>query len=129
MIKLTTGQASAFNSPVIGKLFSDQTRQFPIKDAFQLSDVVQQIQSRLGAYNEQLRGIIEKQGGTIHPDGKIVYEDPEGAQKAQAQINLLNEAEIELPGEKLTIDDDWPKLTLAEATILGAIINDGKPDK
>lgn len=34
----------------------------------------------------------------------------------------INQQELELNGDKLTIQDDWPKITLAEATILNPFV-------
>jgi len=125
MIKLTGGQASAFNSPVIGKLFTDPKRQFPFKEAFQLSDLIQQIQEKLQLYNEQLKKIIDTTGGVVDPkNGLVSYPDSSSQLKAQALIDELNKAPIEVTGEALVMSADWPNLTLAEATILRPLIKE-----
>ncbi len=127
MIKLTNAQASAFNSPIVGKLFADPERQFPIDDAFRLADIVQEIQNKLQVYNPQLQKVIEDTGGKIQPNGQVQYPDPESSVRAQEAINKLNAVEIEIPGQKVAIKASWPNLSLAEATILRAITeNDSK---
>lgn len=124
MFKITNGQASAFNSSIIGKLFSDQSRQFPVADSFRLSDLVQLIQDRMRTYNEQVRKIVTANRGEILPDGRVDYEKFDDQVTANKQIMELNAVEIEIAGEKLKIKDDWPNLSLAEATILKAIIDE-----
>lgn len=123
MIILTNGQASAFNSDIIIKLFSDSDRQFPIPDAFRISDTIQQIQNRLPAYKIQLKKIIEENGGIIDPSGSVNYPDQEKASNAQRQVDELNKVEIKIPADPIKIGLDWPALTLAEATILRPLLN------
>lgn len=124
MIKITNGQASAFNTQIVANLFSDQSRQFPIEDAFRLSDIIQQIQHRMLAYKKQLKKIVEDNSGKIDANGLVKYPDDKKAQIAQEQIDRLNAIEIKVPCEPVNIDINWPKLTLAEATILRPLLND-----
>lgn len=126
MIILSNGQASAFNSDIIIKLFSDPDRQFPISDAFRIADTIQQIQNRLPAYKVQLKKIIEANGGIIDPSGMVNYPDQEKASNAQKQVDELNKVEIKIPADPIEIGLDWPALTLAEATILRPITNGTK---
>lgn len=123
MLKITNGQAAAFNTQVIANLFSDQSRQFPIEDAFKLSDAIQQIQNRLPAYKTQLRKIIEENGGCVGPSGLVDYPDPKKYEIAQQQIQRLNAISFEVQCESVCINADWPKLSLAEATILRPLLN------
>lgn len=122
MIKITAGKASAFNSPIIGQLFSDSTRKFPVKVAFQLSDLIQQIQAKLKNYNEQLKHIIEEHGGTISSSGLVTYPEGTDTKEIQSEIDKLNSAEVELTGSQLEMDDSWPNLSLAEITVLMPLI-------
>lgn len=126
MITLTNGQASAFNSNVIAKLFSDSDRQFPIPDAFRIADTIQQIQNRLPAYKIQLKKIIENNGGVVDPSGIVNYPDAEKASNAQNQVDELNKIEIRIPVDPVDVGPQWPALTLAEATILRPILNGTK---
>ena len=121
MFKVSNGQLSAFNSPVIASLFADPARQFPVQDAFRLSDLVQQIQTRLQTYNEHVRKTIKQGGGEIAKSGQVSYKNPEDQLKTQLEIDKLNEVEIELIGALVLITENWPKLSLAEATILRPI--------
>lgn len=123
---LTNGQASAFNSNVIAKLFSDSDRQFPIPDAFRISDTIQLIQNRLPAYKIQLKKIIEDNGGVVDPSGIVNYPDAAKASNAQEQVDELNKIEIKIPVDPIDVGPQWPALTLAEATILRPILNGTK---
>lgn len=123
MLKITNGQAAAFNTQVIANLFSDQSRQFPIEDAFRLSDAIQQIQNRLPAYKNQLKKIIEENGGIVQPSGLVNYPDPKKSETAQQQIDRLNAITFEVQCDSVSISADWPKLSLAEATILRPLLN------
>lgn len=122
--KITNGEAGAFNSPVIGKLFQSEDRQFPIADAFRLSDMIKCIQDRMGTYRDQAQKIIEKHTGIAAPNGMVTYKDPSKMPEAQKEIDILNKVEIEIPGEKVKMRPDWPKLSLAEATILRPLIKE-----
>lgn len=126
MIMLTNGQASAFNSNVIAKLFSDSDRQFPIPDAFRISDTIQLIQNRLPAYKIQLKKIIEDNGGVVDASGIVNYPDAAKASNAQEQVDELNKIEIKIPVDPIDVGPQWPALTLAEATILRPILNGTK---
>lgn len=123
MIKLTNGQAAAFNTQIIANLFADQNRQFPIEDAFRLSDAIQQIQSRLPAYKKQLKKIVDENNGTVNEAGIVNYPDPTKAATANEQIERLNKITFEVNSEPVKMSADWPKLTLAEATILRPLLN------
>lgn len=123
---LTNGQASAFNSNVIAKLFSDSDRQFPIPDAFRISDTIQLIQNRLPAYKIQLKKIIEDNGGVVDASGIVNYPDAAKASNAQEQVDELNKIEIKIPVDPIDVGPQWPALTLAEATILRPILNGTK---
>lgn len=123
---LTNGQASAFNSNVIAKLFSDSDRQFPIPDAFRISDTIQLIQNRLPAYKIQLKKIIEDNGGVVDSSGIVNYPDAAKASNAQEQVDELNKIEIKIPVDPIDVGPQWPALTLAEATILRPILNGTK---
>ena len=125
MIKITNGQASALSAQIIADLFADPARQFPVADAFHLSDAIQLIQARVPAYKKQLRKIIEDNGGMIDAKGLISYADDEGAEIAQKQIDQLNAIEIEIAVDPVAISSQWPKLNLAEATILRPLLNGG----
>lgn len=121
-IKLTAGQASAFNSPVIAKLFADETRTFPYADAMRLSDMVTQCQGRLDAHRTQVKKILADNNGTIEDSGLIKYETLEGQRKAMEAIGLLDQTEIEINGEKVKPKANWPNLTVVEATILRPLL-------
>lgn len=123
MIKLTNAQASAFNSPIIQKLFQDENRHFPMADAFLLSDVIKGIQDRLKAYFDQMRAIVEANHGTIDEQGRVTYGENGHAQKAAEEIAALNDIALEYIGDKVKPSSDWPKLSLAEALILNPILD------
>ena len=126
MFKISNGQASAFSSPIIVKLFSDEKRQFPIEDAFKLSDMIQSIQSRLETYRTAIKKIIDSHQGKIADNGFVTYPDEDNQRAAGIEIEKLNAVEIECPGELISPSAEWPKLTLAEASILRPLLNGGK---
>jgi len=119
MIKITQGQAHLIlNSPVAQALFNGDKKEFPIKDALLIADFIEQIRSRQQPYLDAMRKIVRKHGGTAHENGAVSYEDPESRDNANAEMAEINRAEIELNGESIGIGEDWPKLTLAEVTLL-----------
>lgn len=123
MIKITNGQAHhLLNHPVAQKLFTDENRYFPIIDALRIADIVEQIKIRHPAYLAAMRKIIQRHNGTAHENGSISYESLDDQRAAGTELIAINNAEIELNGDKLKINGDWPKLTLAEASILNPII-------
>lgn len=123
MIKITQGHAHLIiNSPVAGKLFNDDKKQFPLKSALIIADFIEQIKSRQQAYIDTVKKIVKKYNGITSHDGSIAYDDPLNRDRAGKEISEINQVEIELNGEQLTIDDDWPKLTLAEASLLKPFI-------
>jgi hypothetical protein len=124
MIKLTNRQASALLSPTAQLLFNDPNRNFPVKDTFVLADILQSIDSRIKVYREQLKKIIEANGGEIADDGKITYSKDGDSEKALKEMEELNDIELEYPGRLLKINNDWPKLSLQEAIILKPLIKD-----
>jgi len=123
MFKITNGQAGAFNSPIIAKLFNDENRQFPITDAFRLADMIQSIQGRLEPYRATVKQVIDAHGGVVDEKGFVTYPSAEDVQAASDKINDLNAVEMEFPGEKISPVDGWPNLTLNEATILRPLLN------
>jgi len=122
-IKLTAGQASAFNAPVIGSLFSDSNRTFPYKDALRLSDMVDQCQKKIAAYRTQIERIVKDCNGEVeYPTGVIRYKTPEDQITAQEQIAELDKTELEINGEKVKPKKNWPNLTVVEASILRPLL-------
>jgi len=119
MIKLTNSQCSALMTPTIKKLFDDSSRQFPIQDAFKLSDLLTALQGRMKAYFEQVQKIAKEDNAKIEANGAVSGLSIE----AQKKIAELNRTELEYNFEKLDITDDWPKLTLSEASILRPLLN------
>lgn len=126
MFKITNGEASAFNSPVLAKLFTDENRKFPIEDAFKLSDMIQVVVARMEPYRTALKKIIAEQDGEADENGFVRYPSEESRDRAKEEIDRLNAIENEYPGELITPGAGWPNLTLAEATILRPLLN-GKP--
>lgn len=106
------------NSPVAQKLFNDDKKQFPLKDALIFADFIEQIKNRQQAYLETMRKIVKKYDGLAHDDGSISYDDPLKRDRAGKEISEVNKIEMELAGDALKVGDDWPKLTLAEATLI-----------
>lgn len=123
MIKLSNKQASALISPVAQMLFSDNRRPFPIRDAFLLLDLTKNIEQRIKPYRDKFSDIVNKSGGVILPDGSIKIEDEEKRFEAKKMLSELNDIELEYPGEQLKITDEWPKLSVQEASILQPLIS------
>ena len=123
MIKLSNKQASALISPVAKILFSDNRRPFPIRDAFLLLDLTKNIEHRIKPYRDKFSDIVNKSGGVILPDGSIKIEDEEKRFEAKKMLSELNDIELEYPGEQLKITDEWPKLSVQEASILQPLIS------
>ena len=122
MIKLKNIEAAAFNSPLISKLFIDETRTFPLKTAFKLNDAVEVIKGRLKTYYEEQKKIILANGGNIKPDGSVIYESLKNQQQAAEAIDELNSVELEYQIELIEVEDSWPDLTVAEASILKPLL-------
>lgn len=123
MIKLSNKQASALISPVAQMLFSDNRRPFPIRDAFLLLDLTKNIEQRIKPYRDKFSDIVNESGGVILPDGSIKIEDEEKRFEAKKMLSELNDIELEYPGEQLKITDEWPKLSVQEASILQPLIS------
>lgn len=119
MIRLTNSQSSALMTPIIQKLFDDETRTFPIQDAFKLTDLLTAVQGRMKAYFEQVQKIAKEDGAKIGTNGAISGLSID----AQKKIAELNQVELEYNCDKLDITDDWPKLSLSEASILRPLLN------
>ena len=126
MIRLTNNQAQALLSKAAVNLFADSTRPFPTKDIFNILDLVEMVEKRNRTYLKQYRKIIEDNKGVIGDDQKIKYASDEDKNKAIEQLIELNEAKLEYQFEPLDIKDDWPRLSLAEASILKPLIRNGK---
>ena len=125
MIKIKNGEASAFNSQAIADLFSNDARQFPVEDAFRLLDMIDSIQKRLETYHKTVKRIIDDHQGKVDGKGRITYPNMENQESAQQKIMSLNEIEIEIAGERINPNDQWPKLTLTEAAILRPLLKNG----
>lgn len=123
MIKLSNKQASALISPVAQMLFSDNRRPFPIRDAFLLLDLTKNIEQRIKPYRDKFSDIVNESDGVILPDGSIKIEDEEKRFEAKKMLSELNDIELEYPGEQLKITDEWPKLSVQEASILQPLIS------
>lgn len=123
MFKLKNGEIQALNSPVMQTLFDDQNRHFPVEDAFRLADILQQSQAHLIAYKNTARSIIEKHLGTITATGAVKYPSDANRDKAMKEVNTLNALEVELTGERLKPSGPWPQVSLSEATVLKAIMD------
>lgn len=122
MIKLTNKEASDLLSPIATKLFIDSNRPFPNRDSFLLEDIVDIIQKRLKPYHKKFREIVESYGGTIIDGGHIIYDTPENQALAEKDLIELNETQLEYTFEPITVKDDWPRLSIAEAKILKPLI-------
>lgn len=126
MIKLTNREAHELHTPIAVRLFSDPRRPFPTKDAFLLLDIVDTVKDRVERYHEQFRKIVSEYNGTFDPNGAVRYVTEEESKDATEKIKELNEIELEYPIEPLIMNDDWPRLSLAEASILKPLIKNGK---
>lgn len=122
MIKLTNRQATALLSPAAQKLFSSEDRRFPIDAIFMILDIIKLAEVRSKLYREQLDKILDAHGGKIKPDGSISFNGSIDTEQAVEEIKKLNDIEMEYPGEKLKITDDWPNLQLNEAYIIEPLI-------
>ncbi len=92
-------------------------------DALKLADIIAQITTNLTPYRTKYREIVESNGGQIDKKtGAIFYKDEKLKNKAEKELNDIGEIEIEYHGDRLTINDDWPKLSLQEARILSFIL-------
>jgi len=119
MIKLSNLQASRLVSPAMQELLN---KPFPVKDCFLLSNALNVISNQLKTFFDEQRKVILENNGTIAPDGKVTYQITDDARKAQKDLNLLNEIELEYNVEALTLKESWPNLTLVEIEILKPIL-------
>lgn len=123
MIKLTNAQAhQLLNSPAAAKLFNDEERYFPITDALKIADILEQLKPKQKIYLDIMRKIIQRHNGTAHDNGAISYESLDDQRAAGIEIYEINQAEVEITGSKIKLNEEWPKLTLAEASVLNPII-------
>lgn len=123
MIRLTYAELMSFNSPVITKLLSSDSRQFPTDDAIRIAGFINQIQPMIKLYQEQARKTVEKFGGIIKKEGGVQYKDQKTQSKVESELVKLNDVEVELTGDLLTKTDNWPNLSIYEAMILRPLIN------
>lgn len=122
MIKLKNSEISAFSNPIIGKLFDDPDRKFPVTDAFMFADLLDQIQTKLKTHLKCTRDIIAQNKGRIDNNGLITCENREGRAKINQELEELNAAEVEIVGNKMVWKDSWPALSIREAYILKPLI-------
>ena len=123
MIRLTYAELMSFNSPVITKLLSSDSRQFPTDDAIRIAGFINQIQPMIKLYQDQARKTVEQFGGTIKKEGGVQYKDQKMQSKVESELVKLNDVEVELTGDLLTKTDNWPNLSIYEAMILRPLIN------
>jgi len=123
MIRLTYAELMSFNSPVITKLLSSDSRQFPTDDAIRIAGFINQIQPMIKLYQEQARKTVEQFGGIVKKEGGVQYKDQETQLKVESELVKLNDVEVELTGDLLTKTDNWPNLSIYEAMILRPLIN------
>ena len=123
MIRLTYAELMSFNSPVITKLLSSDSRQFPTDDAIRIAGFINQIQPMIKLYQEQARKTVEQFGGIIKKEGGVQYKDQETQSKVESELVKLNDVEVELTGDLLNKTDNWPNLSIYEAMILRPLIN------
>lgn len=123
MFEITVKQANDFNSPIIKKLMFSEERAFPVRDAYSILNLINQARFHLNGYNNTIKKTIEDNNGKILHDGKIKYPTVEDRNVVADVIENLNKTKIELVGNKVKLGPDWPKLTLAEVSILGPIID------
>ena len=123
MIRLTYAELMSFNSPVITKLLSSDSRRFPTDDAIRIAGFINQIQPMIKLYQEQARKTVEQFGGIIKKEGGVQYKDQETQSKVESELVKLNDVEVELTGDLLNKTDNWPNLSIYEAMILRPLIN------
>lgn len=123
MIRLTYAELMSFNSPVITKLLSSDSRQFPTDDAIRIAGFINQIQPMIKLYQDQARKTVEQFGGIIKKEGGVQYKDQETQSKVESELVKLNDVEVELTGDLLNKTDNWPNLSIYEAMILRPLIN------
>lgn len=123
MIRLTYAELMSFNSPVITKLLSSDSRRFPTDDAIRIAGFINQIQPMIKLYQDQARKTVEQFGGIIKKEGGVQYKDQETQSKVESELVKLNDVEVELTGDLLNKTDNWPNLSIYEAMILRPLIN------
>jgi hypothetical protein len=125
MITLTNAQLNAFNNPQMRSLLSDPQRQFPIKVAFALHELINEVQKKLQAYNTVVKKLLDDNGVTVDPKtGMMIFPKKDGvSQLVMDELKTLNELEVEIAGKKLALSEDWPKMTVFELAILRPFID------
>jgi len=73
MIIITNGQMSALFSPILAKLFADESRPFPTDKAFELANLMQSFQASINLYQVHSKKIIAAHNGVIQEDGRVTY--------------------------------------------------------
>lgn len=124
MIKLTNAQAAALASPALMNLLADQETAFPYVDAFKISDIITQVQAKQKEMQKAIRQIIEDHKGEIDEEsGRVTYPSTELRKQASDKIEELNSIEMEYTGSAIKPKEDWPRLSVAIATILRPILD------
>ena len=122
-ITLTNAQLNAFNSPIFKALIGDKSRPFPVMDAFRLYEITTSLQDKLSTYNKTVSELLTRHNVEVLPTGEVVYKEEDVRELVNGELKKLNELEIDIPGEKLTISETWPNLTLQEISILRPLLN------
>lgn len=117
MIELTNLQIIAFDTPAMTDLLNSKERQFPIDDAFRLADIVETLVPKIKAYRKTVRKIIDTHKGTTE-NGVLKFPSDYDEDKANVEIETLNETVTKCQITKVKKSDKWPALTIAEARVL-----------
>lgn len=122
MVKLQNKQIVSFESPIFSELMASKDRKFPTEDAFKIADIVETFASRIKTYRKTVKQIIEDCGGELNGDGTLKFDLKEDKDKADEEIEKLNEIEMDYQIKKVKMTKEWPELTIAEARILNPIV-------
>lgn len=120
MIKLKNIEAHALLSSAAKKMFDKKS--FPLKDGFLIFDIVKSVERNMDNYKKRFIDIVSKYDGEFLPDGTIKFKNQSKKKLADKQLEELNNIELEYFGDKLKVNDQWPKLTLREIEILNPLI-------
>jgi len=122
MFKITNGMASRLLSPVVGELFTDNTRKFPVALAYKLNRAIGKVRTEMEQYRTEYRKIIKSNGGVVdQKTGAITYKTQADSFKAVGEVAILDAVEIEINADRVPMES-LPDLSLAEVSVLEGLL-------
>lgn len=104
------------NSPILNDIFTGSSRVFKVKDAHELLKLAREGNKHIEVYKETLKKLMAQHDVKFNATlTDVIGENKEAFNK---DLKELQDTEVELNCDKLSITDDWPALTIAELSLL-----------